>query len=198
MHGLAVYMKEGLPFARDLSLENSADSYLCFWLALLHSVSYFFFLYWSPFSALCTVFDSISSNIVEVLLINLSVNVLSLETLTSMIRTGLPILVEMNDLVNSVIIFLSQITLPGWLTFLLGSQTAILIVTLFWVYFLLRTLVFVLQWLSLHFCCCLSFHWLSNKYKTECPISFHSLWLFSCWLGWSSWSFEWCSMGEYL
>ena len=28
--GLAVYVKEGLPFARDLSLENSADSYLCF------------------------------------------------------------------------------------------------------------------------------------------------------------------------
>ena len=45
MHGLAVYVKEGLPFAQDLSLENSADSYLCFRLALLHSVSYFFFLY---------------------------------------------------------------------------------------------------------------------------------------------------------
>ena len=29
-HGLAVYMKEGLPFARDLSLENSVNSYLCF------------------------------------------------------------------------------------------------------------------------------------------------------------------------
>ena len=26
MHGLAVYVKEGLPFAQDLSLENSADS----------------------------------------------------------------------------------------------------------------------------------------------------------------------------
>ena len=45
MHGLAVYVKEGLPFAWDLSLESSADSYLCFWLALLHLVSYFFFLY---------------------------------------------------------------------------------------------------------------------------------------------------------
>ena len=53
MHGLAVYVKEGLPFARDLSLENSVDSYLCFRLALLHSVSYFFFLYRSPSSALC-------------------------------------------------------------------------------------------------------------------------------------------------
>ena len=30
MQGLAVYVKEGIPFARDLSLENSADSYLCF------------------------------------------------------------------------------------------------------------------------------------------------------------------------
>ena len=30
MHGLAVYMKEGLPFAWNLSLENSTDSYLCF------------------------------------------------------------------------------------------------------------------------------------------------------------------------
>ena len=39
MHGLAVYVKEGLPLAWDLSLENSANSYLCFLLALLHSVS---------------------------------------------------------------------------------------------------------------------------------------------------------------
>ena len=76
MHGLAVYVKEGLPFARDLFLENSADSYLCFRLALLHSVSYFFFLYRSPsITSLCTVFDSISSNIDEVLSINSSANV---------------------------------------------------------------------------------------------------------------------------
>ena len=30
MHGLSVNVKEGLPFAQDVSLENSADSYLCF------------------------------------------------------------------------------------------------------------------------------------------------------------------------
>ena len=30
MLGLAVYVKEGLRFGRDLSLENSADSNLCF------------------------------------------------------------------------------------------------------------------------------------------------------------------------
>ena len=40
MHVLTVYVKQGLPFARDLSLENSADSYLCFRLALLHSMSF--------------------------------------------------------------------------------------------------------------------------------------------------------------
>ena len=74
MHGLAIYVKEGLPFRWDSSLENSADSYLCFRQALLHSVSYFFFLYQSPSSDLCTVFDSISSNIDEVLSINPSAN----------------------------------------------------------------------------------------------------------------------------
>ena len=75
MHGIAVYVKEGLPFARDLSLENSADSYICFRLALLHSVPYFVFLYRSPSSSLCTVFGSFSSNIDEVLSINPSATV---------------------------------------------------------------------------------------------------------------------------
>ena len=74
-HGLAAYVKEGLPFAWDLSVENSADSYLCFQLTLLHSVSYFFFLYRSPSSSLCTVFDSVSSIIDEILSINPSANV---------------------------------------------------------------------------------------------------------------------------
>ena len=79
MHGLTVYVKEGLPFARDLSLENFADFYVCFRLPLLHSVSYFFFLYSSPSSSLCTVFYSISSNIDEVLSINSSANVFVFE-----------------------------------------------------------------------------------------------------------------------
>ena len=71
---LAVYVKEGLPFARDFSPENSQDSYLCFRLAFLHSVYYFFFLYRSPSSSLHTTFDVISSNRVEVLSINPSGN----------------------------------------------------------------------------------------------------------------------------
>ena len=48
---------------------------------------------------------------------------LFLETLTSIIRTGLPILVELIDLMNSVIIFLTQMTLLRELTFLIRSQT---------------------------------------------------------------------------
>ena len=87
MHGLTVYAKERLPFAQDLSLENSADSYLYFWLALLHSVSYFFFF----------LIQSAHSFII-LMLFHLTLMrffwsthlqmCLSLETITSIIRTG--------------------------------------------------------------------------------------------------------------
>ena len=40
MHILAVDMKERLALACGLSLENSADSYLCFRMALLHSIDH--------------------------------------------------------------------------------------------------------------------------------------------------------------
>ena len=46
IHGLAVHVKEGLSFAQDLSLENSADSYLCFF-------------DWSYFTQCLTSFSSI-------------------------------------------------------------------------------------------------------------------------------------------
>ena len=49
-------VKKRLPFARDLFAENSNNFYLCFRLALLHSVSYFFLLCGWPSSSLCTVF----------------------------------------------------------------------------------------------------------------------------------------------
>ena len=47
------------------------DSFLCFRLALLHSLFYLFSLYRSP-SSLCTDFDSVSSNVDEVLSIKSS------------------------------------------------------------------------------------------------------------------------------
>ena len=76
MYGFVVYAMEGFPFAWDLSLESSVDSYLCFWLALLHTLSYFLFLYRSPSLFLCIIFDSVSSNIDEDLWINPSAKVL--------------------------------------------------------------------------------------------------------------------------
>ena len=74
MHGPAVYVKEGLPFAQNLSLENCGFLLHVFdW--LYFTASYFFFLYWSPSSTQFTVFDSISFIIDDVLSINPSVNV---------------------------------------------------------------------------------------------------------------------------
>ena len=67
MYGIAVCVKEGLPFARGLSLEISTRLYLYFWFALLHSVPYFFFLYRSASLSLCT---AISSNMDEFLSIS--------------------------------------------------------------------------------------------------------------------------------
>ena len=72
MHGFAVYLKEGFPFTREYSPEK--DSYICFQLDLLHSVSYFFFLHQSS-SSVCVVLDAISSDIDEVPSTNPSNNV---------------------------------------------------------------------------------------------------------------------------
>ena len=75
MHGLVVYLNEGLPFPQDLSLENSADSYTCLRLTLLYLVSYSTsFSSISLSLSLCMPFNSISSNIDEVLSINPSAN----------------------------------------------------------------------------------------------------------------------------
>ena len=67
--------------------------------------------------------------------------------------------------------------------------------------FYLLALVFVLQWCSLYWeilIMLFSFHWLSVKLKTGCPISLYSLWLFFCWYWWSLWWFERSSMGRHL
>ena len=61
-------------FCMWLISRNLCD-FLCFWLALLHSASYFFLLYWLPSSSLCTIFDAISSYIDEVLSLKPSTNV---------------------------------------------------------------------------------------------------------------------------
>ena len=50
---------------------------------------------------------------------------------------------ELTDLVNFVIILLSQMALLRWLTFLLGSQSVTLKVLVFWIYSFLLLLVLV-------------------------------------------------------
>ena len=86
---------------------------------------------------------------------------LSLETLTSIIRTGLPILLELINLVNSDIMFLSQMTLLRWLTFLLGSQTVILIVPVFWIYLFIGASI----------CSTMAFPPLQNSYRNVVSVS---------------------------
>ena len=149
MHGLTVYMKEGLPFAWELSLENSADSYLSFRLALLHSVSYFIFLYRSPSLSLCTVFDPISSNIDEVLSNNPSANMFAVADFNVHHKDWLTYSAVLIDLVNSVILFISNdlTQMVNFPTCIPGcdSLSSALLDSL-----ILLVLVFVLQWLSLH------------------------------------------------
>ena len=68
------------------------------------------------------VFDSISCNIDEVLLINPYANVFVFGDFNVHHKDWLTHS-ELIDLVNFAITFLSQMTLLRWLTFLLGSQT---------------------------------------------------------------------------
>ena len=100
--------------------------FLSFRLALF--IVLLFFLQQSASSTSCKVFDSISSNIDQVFSINPSANVFFF---------GDFILVELIDLLNSFIIFLSQMILLRFLTFLLGSLTVTSTVLLFWIYFYL-------------------------------------------------------------
>ena len=112
-------------------------------------MSFFFFLYWPPSSSLY-IFDSNSSNIDEVLSINPSANLFVFGDFTVCHKGRLTYSNGTDNLVNSVIIILSQMKLLRWLTFLLASLTVTLTVSLFWIYLFYLTLVFFLKWLSLH------------------------------------------------
>ena len=162
MHGVAVYQKEGFPlqiltyfldllyFTQSLTSFSSIDHLHLYarFLILFHLTQMKFSL--SMYLLIC----------------------LSQETLASIITTGQPILVELIDLVNSVKIFISQMTL-------LRSLIVALAVLPFWIYFFLLTLIFLLQWLSLH--SQILIMWLSQvplssiKLKTGCLISSHTL-----------------------
>ena len=126
---------------------------------------------------------------------------LSLETLRSIVRTGLSILVELIYLVNSVIVFLSQVTLLRWLTLLLGPLFVALSVLFSWIFFfsdpnVCSTMTFCLFGNSDHAVVSVSTDFPSNSkgmpHLIEYPMTI------SCWLRWSLWSFEKCSLGGFL
>ena len=64
MHGLPVYVKEGLPFGRDLSLEFQKTlqilTYVFDWLYFTQCLTSFY-SFDPPSLSLCTILDSISS-----------------------------------------------------------------------------------------------------------------------------------------
>ena len=106
-------------------------------------MSYVFFLYRSPSSLLCTIFDSISSNIDEVLPINPSANVF--------------VFGDFNVHHKDWLTFSGGADRPGELCYNFSiSNDFTQIVNFptqipdFWIYLFLLTLVFVLQWLSIH------------------------------------------------
>ena len=102
MHDLAVYVKEGLLFARDLNLSKTLQvlTYVFYWLYVTQCLTSFFsinhLLY--LYAWLLILFHLTQMRLSR--LTNLPM-CLSLETLMPIIRTDQPILVELIDLVNS-------------------------------------------------------------------------------------------------
>ena len=159
-------------------------------------MSYFFFLYQSPSSLLSNGFDSIPSNIDEVLSINPSAdafvfwdfNVHHKDWLTYTCRTDRP-----GELCYNFSISKNLTQMVNIPTCIPDSHN--------WIYLVLLMLVLFYR-LSLHWKILImllfQFPLTFQKFTMGCPIASHSLWLFSCWLGWSLWLFERCFMGGYL
>ena len=74
MHGLGVYIKDGLPCARDTSHEDLNSPFMCFRMALLHSTTYLFFLY-RPQNEGSSVLNSIAEQIDNILIHHPSANI---------------------------------------------------------------------------------------------------------------------------
>ena len=158
MHGLAVYVKKGLSFAHDLSIENWWEFLIMLSAALLHLVFYILFLYQSPTFCLCKMFDAVLSNIEEILSVNPSAKAFVFWDLMLTVRTCWIILVELTDMVSGYLFsFLSQTTLLRLSIFLLRSISVILTGQHFWISFSLLTVLFVLHssilGKSWSFCC---------------------------------------------
>ena len=154
------------------------------------------------FFVVMPVFDSISSNIAVVLSINPSANVF--------------VFGDFNACHKDWLTFSGRIDRPGKLCYNFSIPKNLTQIVNFPTLihdcdshspalldsFLSSDISIVLQWLSLHWEILImllsQFPLTFHQIVTRCPVSLHSLWLFSCLLGWSLWSFERCSMGGYL
>ena len=123
MHGLAVYVKAGLSFGQDLSLENCRfllmilTGFTSLSVTLLSRLSITFFVFIHSISS--TIDEVISTIPYANVFVFGDFNVHHKDWLTSSGETDI-------DPVNFTIMFLSQMTLLRWLTFLLRSLTVTL------------------------------------------------------------------------
>ena len=174
MHCLTVYVKEGLRFGQDLSLENSADSYLCFWLALLDSVSsfssidhllrlYAWFLILFHDSVWMRFFRSTHFHKVFVF------NVHHKDWLNYSGGTDRP--AELCYNFSNSGNLTQMVNFPTWIPDCHSHSPALLDL------FLSpdASICFTMASIGKFWSCCLSFQWLSIKFTTACPTSSHTL-----------------------
>ena len=161
------------------------------------------FLYRSPSSLLCTIFDSVSPDIDEVLPINPSANLFVFgdfninhkDWLTYSGETDRP--GELSDNFSISNDFTQIVNFPTWIPDCDSQSPALLDSFLSSDASICSIMAFPSLGNSDHVVCP-SFHWLFNKLETGFPISPCGLWLFLRWLRRSSWSFERRPMGGYL
>jgi len=63
MHGLGIYVRDNLPIAREVELEDKQHPFICLRVALMQSTSYVYLLYRSPASQDCEVINKVSDSI---------------------------------------------------------------------------------------------------------------------------------------
>ena len=138
-----------------------------------------FFLYQSPSWALCPVFGSISSNIDEVLSINPPDNLFAFEDFNVHHKDWLTYSCGTYrsgefcynfSITNNLI---QMITFPTRIPDCVSHSPALL--DLF-----LPSDASICSTKAFPTCCCLSFHWFYIIFITGCPVSSHSICLFSC------------------
>ena len=137
MHGLAICVKEKLPFAWELSLEKLCRLLRMFLTGFTLLIVLLFFPLFPLFllsSSLCMVFNVISSNIDGFFSINPSANVFVFGDFNVYHRFWLAHCGETDRPVEC-----------RWLTFLLKPLTVTLTVLCCWIYFFVLMLVFVIQ-----------------------------------------------------